>query len=134
MLIMWLIDMKAKLTYTGIRVKNLDESVKFYTKFLGMKEAGRSELQESQGQTVQLVSEDEGPILELNYYRKGSKFDTEYSVGEGLDHIAFQVEDLDRLKAEAGEAGYPVVLEMRSGNSKWAYIQDPNGIWIEVFA
>jgi len=37
--------MKAKLTYTGIRVKNLDESLKFYTKFLGMKETGRSEIQ-----------------------------------------------------------------------------------------
>jgi len=126
--------MKAKLTYTGIRVKNLDESLKFYTKFLGMKETGRSEIQESQGQAVQLVSEDDGPTLELNYYGKGSKFDAEYSVGEGLDHIAFQVEDLDKLKAEAAKAGYPVVLEMKSGNNKWAYIQDPNGIWLEVFA
>jgi lactoylglutathione lyase len=126
--------MKAKLTYTGVRVKNLDESVKFYTKFLGMMETGRSEIQESQGQTVQLVSEDDGPTLELNYYRKGSKFDTEYTVGESLDHIAFQVEDLDNLKAEAGKLGYPVVLEMKSGNNKWAYIKDPNGIWLEVFA
>jgi catechol 2,3-dioxygenase-like lactoylglutathione lyase family enzyme len=83
---------------------------------------------------VQLVSEYDGPTLELNWYRKGSKFDTDYSVGESLDHIAFQVEDLDKWKAEARKAGYPTVLEMKSGNNKWAYIQDPNGIWLEVFA
>jgi len=129
-----LIEMKTKLIYTGIRVKNLDESVRFYTTLFGMKETGRSEVKESQGQTVALQSEDGGPSLELNYYRKGSKFDTEYSVGEALDHIAFQVEDLDKLKAEAAKAGHPIILEMTSGSSKWAYIQDPNGIWLEVFA
>jgi len=126
--------MKAKLAYTGIRVKDLDESVKFYTELLGMKETGRSDVEASRGQTVQLVSENGGPTLELNYYGKGSKFYTEYSIGEALDHIAFQVEDLNKLKAEAGKAGCPVVLEMKSGNSQWAYIQDPNGSWLEVFS
>jgi len=129
-----LISVKPKFSYTGIRVKNLDESVKFYTKLLAMKEAGRSEIEESRGQAVQLVSEDGGPTLELNYYAKGSKFATEYAVGEGIDHLAFQVGDLGKFKAEAAKAGYPVILEMKSGDSQWAYIQDPNGIWLEIFS
>ena len=126
--------MKAKLTYTGIRVKDLDASVKFYTTVLGMKEAGRSTIDTAKGTVVNLVSEDGGHPLELNHYEKGSPFDTKYDVGEGLDHLAFQVEDLDQALAEAKEAGYPLVKEMKTATSRWAYIQYPNGIWIELFA
>ncbi|HII40007.1 MAG TPA: VOC family protein [Thermoplasmata archaeon] len=126
--------MKGKLTYTGIRVKDLDASVKFYTTVLGMKEAGRSTIDTAKGTVVNLVSEDGGHPLELNHYEKGSPFDTKYDVGEGLDHLAFQVEDLDQALAEAKEAGYPLVKEMKTATSRWAYIQDPNGIWIELFA
>src|SRR5580704_19027159 len=88
--------MKAKLTYTGIRVKNLEESIEFYTKVLGMKVIERGEVKEAEGKTAVLVSEDGGPRLELNYYRKGSRFDKTYIAGEGLDHLAFQVDDLDQ--------------------------------------
>lgn len=126
--------MKAKLTYTGIRVKDLDASVKFYTRVLGMKEMGRNAIGAAKGTVVDLVSEEGGHPLELNYYEKGSGFDTAYDVGEGLDHLAFRVEDLDKALAEAREAGHPVVKEMKTATSRWAYITDPNGIWIELFA
>ena len=54
-------------------------------------------------------------------------------MGEGLDHLAFQVENLDKALEEAKKAGHPVVLEMKTPTSRWAYIADPNGIWIELF-
>lgn len=126
--------MKAKLTYTGIRVKDIDRSVEFYTKLLGMKEVGRSKIEAAGGEVVNLVSEDDGHMIELNYYPPGSKFSATYVVGEGLDHIAFQVEDLDRALEEAAKAGYPTVLDMKGKTSRWAYIEDPNGIYIELFA
>jgi len=126
--------MKAKFRYTGIRVKNLEASVAFYTNVLGMKEIGRSTVDAVKGVVVDLVSEDGDHPLELNYYGKGSPFETEYEAGEGLDHLAFKVEDLDQALAEAKRAGYPVVNEIRTETSRWAYIQDPNGIWIELFA
>lgn len=126
--------MKTKLTYTGIRVKDLDASVRFYTQVLGMKEIGRSTIDAAGGQLVNLVTEEGGHPLELNYYAKGSPFDTRYEVGEGLDHLAFQVADLDEALAEATKAGHPVVKEMKTATSRWAYITDPNGIWIELFA
>jgi len=125
--------MKAKLIYTGIRVKDLEKSVEFYTKLLGMKETGRTEVDMTKGETVGLVSEDGGHLLELNYYGKGSDFDTKYGVGEALDHLAFQVDDLDKAIAEAAKAGYPVVLDMKTKTSRWTYIKDPNGIYIELF-
>jgi len=126
--------MKTKLTYTGIRVKDLDESVKFYTQVLGMKEIGRSTIDVAKGTAVNLVSEDNGHPLELNYYEEGSPFAAKYEVGEGLDHLAFQVENLDQALAEANRAGHPVVKEIKTAASRWAYIADPNGIWIELFA
>ena len=125
--------MKAKLIYTGIRVKDMDESIQFYTKVLGMKLTGRSKIEASGGETAGLVSEEGGHIIELNYYPKGNRFQTAYAVGEGLDHLAFQVDDLKKALAEAEKAGYPAVLDMKTKTSRWTYIKDPNGIYIELF-
>ena len=127
-------NLKAFFTYTGIRVKDLEKSVKFYTQVLGMKETGRGNIEAVGGQVVSLVSEDGGPQLELNFYGKGSKFATYYVVGEGIDHLAFKVDDLDQTLDEAKKFGHPVVLEMKTETGRWAYIQDPDGIFIEFFA
>ena len=80
-----------------------------------------------------LAMEGSGHQLELNYYPKGNRFDTTYEVGEGLDHLGFETTDLDGVLAEAKRAGYPAVLEMQDPAHRWAYIRDPNGIWIEFF-
>jgi lactoylglutathione lyase len=126
--------MKTKFTYTGIRVKDLEESLQFYVQVLGMKETGRSEIDQNKGTAVSLTTHEGGPVLELNYYKRGSPFDVEYMVGEGMDHLAFQVDDLDKALAEANRAGYPVALEIKTGTSRWAYVRDPNGIFIELFS
>jgi catechol 2,3-dioxygenase-like lactoylglutathione lyase family enzyme len=56
-----------------------------------------------------------------------------YEVGEGLDHLGFEVKDWDAVLAEAKNAGYPAQLEMEDSAHSWAYIQDRNGIWVEFF-
>jgi lactoylglutathione lyase len=125
--------MKAKFTYVGIRVEDLQRSVDFYTKLLGMKVTGRSRIEQTKGETVGLETEDGGFSLELNYYEKGSPYYTEYVVGEGLDHLAFGVEDLGKALEQARASGYRVISEMKTNESRWAYVEDPNGIWIELF-
>jgi lactoylglutathione lyase len=125
--------MKSKFTYVGIRVVNLQRSIDFYTGILGMKVTGRSKIGETKGETVGLQSEKDGFILELNHYGADSPFNTKYIVGEGLDHLAFKVDDLDKALEEARKAGYQTVLNMKADNNRWAYIEDPDGIWIELF-
>lgn len=125
--------MKSKFTYVGIRVIDLQKSIDFYTKLLGMKVAGRGKIEQTKGETVAMTSQEGGFVLELNHYEKGSPHNTKYEAGEGLDHLAFGVEDLDKALKEAKTAGHPTVLEIKADGSRWAYIEDPNGIWIELF-
>ena len=126
--------MKARLRYTGIRVKDLDASLKFNTSVLGMTVRSRDTIDATKGVVVDLISEDGSHPLELNYYERGSAFDTKFEVGEGLDHLGYEVADLDKAIAEAKKAGHPVIQEIKAGTSRWVYIQDPNGIWIELSA
>jgi len=126
-------DMKTKFTYVGIRVKDLQRSIEFYTKLLGMKVKGRGRIEQTKGETVGLESEEGGFVLELNHYEKDSPYYTEYITGEGLDHLAFKVDDLNKALEEAKSSGHHLILEMKADGGRWAYIEDPNGIWIELF-
>jgi len=125
--------MKTRFTYVGIRVTDLQRSIDFYTKLLGMEVTGRGEIEQTKGKTVSLESEKGGFILELNYYEENSPYNSEYTVGEGLDHLAFKVDDLDKALEEARSAGYRTISEMKADGGRWAYIEDPDGIWIELF-
>jgi len=125
--------MKSKFTYVGIRVTDLQKSIDFYTKILGMQVVGRSKVEQTEGETVGLQSEKDGFVLELNYYEEGSPYNTKYTAGEGLDHLAFKVDDLDKTLEEAKLAGYRTILEMKASGGRWAYIEDPDGLWIELF-
>ncbi|MCK4952365.1 VOC family protein [Candidatus Bathyarchaeota archaeon] len=129
-----IIAMKTKFTYVGIRVKDLQKSIDFYTKLLGMKVVYKHQIEQTKGKIVNLESENSNFVLELNYYEKDSPYNTEYVVGEGLDHLAFTVDDLDKAIEEAKMSGHPKILEIKTKKMRWAYIEDPNGIWIELFS
>lgn len=125
--------MKAKFTYVGIRVKNMKKSIDFYSKFLGMEDKGHSRIEVSKGDVVYLESEDRNVGIELNHYDAKSPFNAKYVAGEGLDHLAFGVDDLDASLKLAKKLGYKVAKDVRTEKSRWAYVEDPNGIWIELF-
>jgi len=129
----WDMVMNAKFFYVGIRVKDIEESVKFYTNFLGMKETGRNRIESTKGDVVGLESSDGKLTLELNHYDNESPYNTKYVVGEGLDHLAFGVADLDMALKEAKKLGYTVTHEVKTKTGRWAYVADPNEIWIELF-
>jgi lactoylglutathione lyase len=125
--------MQSKFMYVGIRVTDLQKSLDFYTKLLGLKVNGRSKIGLTKGEVIALESEKGGFALELNYYEPDSPYNTKYVAGEGLDHLAFKVDDLDKALEEAGRNGHKAVLQMKADGNRWAYIEDPDGNWIELF-
>jgi lactoylglutathione lyase len=128
--------MKTTFFYVGIRVKDLQQSIDFYVNVLGMTLKARHRIRETQGESAFLESGDDGCNLELNYYEQASPYNVPYVVGEGLDHLAFKVENLDEAMKEAECLGHPCIHEVTtkgpSSEYRWVYIEDPNGIWIEL--
>jgi len=110
----------------------MKKSIEFYTKFLGMKDTGHSRIEAAKGNVAYLESGDTKVGIELNHYDSDSPFNAKYVVGEGLDHLAFGVRDLDASIRQAKKLGYRITTEVKTEKSRWAYVEDPNGIWIEL--
>jgi lactoylglutathione lyase len=121
------------LDYSGIRVKDLSRSTRFYTKALGLKEKRRGTMWHG-GIWVLLEDPKSRQRLELNWYPRGSKYCTRYSVGEGLDHIGVRVPDVKAAVKRLVGAGGKLVAKPweEKGVPVVAYLRDPNGIWIEL--
>jgi catechol 2,3-dioxygenase-like lactoylglutathione lyase family enzyme len=115
----------------------MDESIRFYTEVLGMKIVDRRQITEpTSGEVVELQSPSSGQLLELNWYREGTRFGTPYTNGEELDHLAFDVEDLDSALTDLEKKGIKIMVRPGEiGDSigwRESFILDPNGIWIEL--
>lgn len=125
--------MKFTFVYTGIRVRDLDRSLAFYTDVLGLKLLGRGTVAKTGGKVASVGTEGDGHVLELNWYPDDSPMAGPYRSGEELDHLAFGVEDLEGALAHLKEHGHPEVLRVEGKESVWAYVQDPDGLYIELF-
>jgi lactoylglutathione lyase len=123
-----------RFVYTGIRVKNMDKSIRFYTEIMGMKVAEKREKTvPTRGEVVTLKSPNSDQLLELNYYQKESEFYAPYLNGEELDHLAFDVENLESCISELRRENIEIIVEPYAiGGWREAFIKDPNGIWIEL--
>jgi len=123
-----------KFTYIGICVKDMEESIRFYTEVIGMKFLGRQKVATTKGETAGLQSPGSELILELNYYREGSPYATPYEPGEGLDHMGFKVDNVkvafEELRGKGAEVAIAPFNEM---GAPLAFVRDPNGIWIELY-
>jgi lactoylglutathione lyase len=120
-----------RLHYAGIRVTDLDRSLRFYTEILGMSVAHRGTMQHG-GEFVQLKSPGSESILELNWYPRSSRFYTEFKRGEELDHLAFLVKDVKRAFDWLVGRGIDVAVSPRESEGTEVYIKDPDGVWIEL--
>lgn len=129
--------MNARMVYTGIRVKDMEESIRFYTEVFGMKVVEPVQATPpTQGKVATLKSPDSEQVLELNWYQPGSRFGPPYANGEDLDHLAFDCEDLASEVEAIQRKGVEVVVRPKEIGAelgwKEAYVKDPNGIWIEL--
>ncbi len=125
------------LRYFGIRVTDLDRSLKFYTTLLGLKEVGRGSMDEyggGRGDWVLLEDGTSGQRLELNVYPEESRWDTPYEPGEGLDHLGFVVDDVPKAYEQLVASGAgPTEIDPASSEGHQAFVTDPDGNWIELF-
>lgn len=122
------------LSYVGIRVTDLERSLEFYRELLGLEEVARGDNSKfGMGVFVLLRDRRSGMKLELNWYPKGSKYDSPFVAGEGLDHIAFCVPDVKKKFDElVGEGASPTGFGLGKGGT-YCYVKDPDGNWIELY-
>ena len=122
-----------RILHTMLRVGDLQRSIDFYTKVLGMKLLRTTDRPE-QKYTLAFVGYGTNPghaELELTYNYGVDRYD----LGAAFGHIAIGVADAyaacDRIKAAGGtvtrEAG-PV----KGGTTVIAFVQDPDGYKIEL--
>jgi catechol 2,3-dioxygenase-like lactoylglutathione lyase family enzyme len=124
-----------KLSYIAIRVKDMDESLKFYTKDLGLKFIEERSYMPGE-RVASLVDEGSGQRLNMMYYAKDCKLYSPWKEdGVELDHLSFEVEDAKKKFNEMVEKGSPVAMDLverENADGKFAmgFVKDPNGIWI----
>jgi catechol 2,3-dioxygenase-like lactoylglutathione lyase family enzyme len=118
--------------YTGMRVHDLQRSVRFYTKVMGMKVHLRGKMWHG-GEWVELKSPNSTQRLELNYYPPGTKYHEPFRTGSELDHLAFWVKNVDHKYALLLRRGARKgIAPFQQGKYRFAFVKDPDGIWIEL--
>jgi lactoylglutathione lyase len=120
-----------KFLHTSITVRRLDESLRFYTEVLGLVADGRRAIPENHAEIAFVRDPESGARVELTHWDDKETFE----VGEQLDHLAFEVRDLDAFLARARDAGVRVAREpyrLSGGSGRLAFVLDPNDVWIEL--
>ena len=117
-----------KFLYTGIEVTDLERSLRFYQEGLGMEVAGRGLVAATGGETATLRTPGGHQLLELNWYPS-----SQYKPGSELDHLAFEVADVEATMSHLVELGGRVVQETEHAPEyDLGFVADPDGIWIEL--
>jgi lactoylglutathione lyase len=121
-----------RILHTMLRVGDLQRSIDFYTKVLGMKLLRTSENTEYKYTLAFLGygSNPEHAELELTYNHGV----THYEMGTAYGHIAIAVEDAYKACDAARAAGGNVTREagpVKGGTTVIAFVTDPDGYKIE---
>ncbi len=126
-----------KLDHIGIAVKDLQESLRFYEEILGLKCEGTEVVEEQKvrvaflpvGDTeVELLesTDEDGPIAKFIEKK-----------GEGIQHLAFRVDNIEAAIEEMKEKGMRMIDEKPrygAGGAKIAFChpKSTNGILVEL--
>jgi lactoylglutathione lyase len=121
-----------RILHTMLRVGDLDRSIDFYTKVLGMKLLRRRDFPEGKFTLafVGYADESSSAVVELTYNWGVSK----YELGNAFGHIAIEVDDARRACEDVKQKGGKVTREpgpMKHGSTVIAFVEDPDGYKIE---
>ena len=122
-----------KLLPTILRVGDLDRSIDFYTRVLGMKLRSRRDYAEGKFTLafVGFAEEPEGAEIELTYNWGVDK----YEMGTAYGHIALGVEDVYAACDAIRKSGGNVTRDagpVKGGTTVIAFVTDPDGYKIEL--
>lgn len=121
-----------RLLHTMLRVGDLDRSIDFYTRVLGMTLLRRKDYPESEFTLAFLgyEPEDRAAVLELTYNWGVDR----YEIGTGYGHIAVEVDDAAAACTAAADKGARILRPagpMANGSTVIAFVEDPDGYPIE---
>ncbi len=117
-----------KYLHTMIRISDVDKSLDFYCKGLGLIETRRMESEQGRFTLIFLAaSGDEKSELELTYNWDGDK------LGDGsrnFGHLAYRVENIYETCERLQDMGYTINRPPRDGHM--AFVRSPDNISIEI--
>ncbi|WP_313513334.1 lactoylglutathione lyase [Pseudomonas sp.] len=122
-----------RLLHTMLRVGDMDRSIDFYTRVLGMTLLRRNDYPEGQF-TLAFVgygSEAEHSAIELTHNWGVES----YEIGTGYGHIALEVDNAAKACDDIRNNGGQVTREagpMKHGTTVIAFVADPDGYKIEL--
>ena len=119
-----------KIAHTCLNVADLDRSINFYTKQMGLDFVSRREIKQNNAE-IAFLRDKAGGAIELTYWRAKKSL----AEGDNLDHIAFDVEDVQATVERLRAQGVTIAMEpysLQGSSSKLAFVKDPDGNWLEL--
>lgn len=122
-----------RLLHTMIRTTDLDRSIAFYTRILGMTLLRRADYPEGKFTLAFVGYGDEATsaVIELTYNWGVDQ----YVLGDAFGHLAIEVDDAAAACEAARQNGGTVIREagpMKHGTTVIAFLSDPDGYKIEL--
>ena len=118
--------MKFKMVHENYNVQDLERSLAFYEKAVGLREVRRREAKDGSFIICFLSNEHADFELELTWLKDHPE---KYDIGEEEFHLAFHTDDFDaahRLHEEMG------CICFENHDMGIYFIQDPDGYWLEI--
>lgn len=120
-------EIKSKFDHFNINVTNLERSIEFYNKALGLTEHHRKEAADGSFTLVYLTDNSSRFFLELTYLKEHIQA---YELGENESHLCFRVAgDYEAIRQYHKEMGCVCFENTTMG---LYFINDPDDYWIEV--
>ena len=116
-----------KYLHTMIRIKDVDESLRFFCKGLGLKETRRMENEKGRFTLIFLTApNDNNAEIELTYNWDSEK----YSGGRNFGHLAYSVKNIYEVCDKLMKNGVTINRPPRDGHM--AFVRSPDNISIEI--
>ena len=118
--------MKFKMIHENYNVQDLEKSLTFYEKALGLTVKHRKEAQDGSFIIVYIGNEQSEFELELTWLKDHPQ---KYDIGEEEFHLAFRTDDFEAAHKLHEEMGCICFENPEMGIY---FIQDPDGYWLEI--